>query len=268
MTLLFASDLDRTLIYSKKSRGKEVNELELSAVEWIDEKPVAYMTNKGIELLKQLPSEISFLPVTTRTASQYKRVTGLFDPAEQPKYAIVSNGAVILENGQPLAEWSERIKNQLLQDCTMIEHVMPQLEAYAKKGFVLNVLQAESWFVYMIIDEKIFSIEDLEDLSEIFYQQGFTLSHQGRKLYIMPNCINKSKALQFVKERIGASTVFAAGDSLLDLDMVLSADRGFIPSHGEAVQYKETLPSHISVTQHTGVLAGEEILKKVSKYLL
>ena len=81
---------------------------------------------------------------------------------------------------------------------------MPQLEAYAKKEFVLRVLHAESWFVYMIIDEKMFSVEELENLSQIFYEQGFTLSHQGRKLYIMPNCINKSTALQFVKERIEA----------------------------------------------------------------
>lgn len=268
MTILFASDLDRTLIYSKNSRGTEVNEQDLSAVEWVDDKPVAYMTNKGIELFNQLPSEINFLPVTTRTASQYQRITGLFNEQYQPTYAIVSNGAVILENGKPLVEWSEKINQQLKQDCTTIEHVLPQLQAYAEKDFVLKVLQAESWFVYMIIDEKMFSVEDLENLSNIFYEQGFTLSHQGRKLYIMPNCINKSIALQFVKEQIGASTVLAAGDSYLDLDMVMSADHGFIPSHGEAVQKIDSLPPHISITQQTGVLAGEEILKIVSNYLL
>ena len=268
MTILFASDLDRTLIYSKKSRGQEVDEQEISAVEWVDEKAVAYMTNKGIELFKQLPKEMTIVPVTTRTASQYHRITGLFDTTEKPTYAIVSNGAVILENGKPMEDWSDRLTMQLQQECKTIEHVMSQLETYAKKEFVLDVLQAESWFVYMIIDEKVFSVEELENLSQIFYKQGFTLSHQGRKLYIMPNCINKSTALEFLKEHIGAKTVLAAGDSLLDFDMVMNADHGFIPSHGEAAQNQKFLPPHVSITKHKGVLAGEEILKNVRNYLL
>ncbi|WP_186321374.1 HAD family hydrolase [Bacillus sp. FJAT-22090] len=268
MTILFASDLDRTLIYSKKSRGQEVNEQELSTVEWIDEKPVAFMTNTGIDYFNRLPSDINFVPVTTRTATQYNRLTGLFHKREKPNYAIVSNGAVILEDGKPLHEWSDKVKKQLQQECTSVEHVMPQLEAYATKEFVLKVLEAESWFVYMIIDEETFSVEEFENLSQIFYQQGFTISHQGRKLYIMPNCINKSTALQFVKERIGAKTVIAAGDSLLDFDMVMNADHGFIPCHGEAVLKRDLLPSHINITNSTGVLAGEEILKKVNDFLL
>ncbi|MDI2587170.1 HAD hydrolase family protein [Psychrobacillus sp. NEAU-3TGS] len=268
MTILFASDLDRTLIYSKNSRGAEVQEKDLSPVEWVDEKPTAFMTTKEIEYFHKLSPTITFVPVTTRTASQYNRITGIFKPSEKPTYAIVSNGAVILENGKPLTEWSDKVKKQLQLDCTSIEHVMPQLEAYAKKEFVLRVLHAESWFVYMIIDEKMFSVEELENLSQIFYEQGFTLSHQGRKLYIMPNCINKSTALQFVKERIEAKTVIAAGDSMLDFDMVISADQGYIPSHGEAVKQKELLPPHVFVTNNIGVLAGEEIVKKVCEYLL
>ncbi|MEK3979047.1 HAD hydrolase family protein [Psychrobacillus sp. FSL K6-2836] len=268
MTILFASDLDRTLIYSKNSRGKEVSEQDFAAVEWINEKPTAFMTNKGLQLFQHISPSITFLPVTTRTAEQYNRITGLFHIAEKPKYAIVSNGAVILEDGKVLTEWSDKVIAQMQQDRTSIEHVLPQLDAYTKNKFVLKVMQAESWFVYLIIDEDAFSVEDFEYLSQIFYQQGFTLSHQGRKVYIMPTCINKSTALQFVKERVAATTVIAAGDSMLDFDMVLNANHGFIPSHGEAIHKGGSLPPHVSITNQTGVLAGEEILKKVSDYLL
>ena len=268
MTILFASDLDRTLIYSKNSRGQEVSEQDFAAVEWVNEKPTAFMTPKGLLLFENIASSITFLPVTTRTAEQYHRITGLYNTVEKPKYAIVSNGAVILENGKPLSEWSDKVLAQMQQNYTSIEHVLPQIEAYTKNESVLKVMQAESWFVYLIIDEQVFSVEDFENLSQIFYQQGFTLSHQGRKVYIMPTCINKSAALQFIKERIAAKTVLAAGDSMLDFDMVLNADYGFIPSHGEAIQKGGLLPSHVSVTYNAGVLAGEEILKKVSDYLL
>ena len=268
MTILFASDLDRTLIYSKNSRGQDVSEQEFAAVEWVDEKPTAFMTKKGLQLFQKITSTMTFLPVTTRTADQYNRITGLFSAADKPKYAIVSNGAVILEDGKPPTEWSDKVIAQMQQNRTSIEHVLPQLDAYTKNKFVLKVMQAESWFVYLIIDEQAFSVEEFEKLSQIFYQQGFTLSHQGRKVYIMPTCINKSTALQFIKERIDANTVLAAGDSMLDFDMVLNATHGFIPSHGEAIHKGGTLPPHVSITDHAGVLAGEEILKKVSDYLL
>ena len=268
MTILFASDLDRTLIYSKNSRGQEVNEEDLTAVEWIDEKPTAFMTQKGLQLFQQITSSISFVPVTTRTAEQYNRVVGLYHNVKKPKYAIVSNGAVILEDGNPLAEWSDKVIAQMQQNKSSIEHVLPQLDAYTKNKFVLKVMQAESWFVYLIIDEQAFTVEDFEYLSQIFYQQGFTLSHQGRKVYIMPTCINKSTALQFVAERLAATTVYAAGDSMLDFDMVLNADHGFIPSHGEAIPKGGHLPPNVSITKRTGVLAGEEILKKLNDFLL
>ena len=268
MTILFASDLDRTLIYSKNSRGQEVSIQDFAAVEWIDEKPTAFMTNRGLRLFQHIASSITFMPVTTRTAEQYNRITGLFHSVEKPKYAIVANGAVILEDGKPLTEWSDKVIAQMKQNRTSIEHVLPQLEAYTKNKFVLKVMQAESWFVYLIIDEQAFSVEEFEKLSQIFYEQGFTLSHQGRKVYIMPTCINKWTALQFMKERITANTVIAAGDSMLDFDMVINADYGFIPSHGEAIHKGGHLPSHVSITNQAGVLAGEEILKKVSDYLL
>lgn len=268
MTILFASDLDRTLIYSKNSRGQEVREQDLSAVEWVDGKPTAFMTNKSLQLFQHIASSITFLPVTTRTAEQYNRITGLFHTVDKPKYAIVSNGAVILEDGKPITEWSDRVITQMQQNCTSIDHVLEKLEQYANNKFVLKVMQAESWFVYLIIDEQAFTAKHFENLSQIFYKQGFALSHQGRKVYIMPTCINKSTALQFIKERIGATTVIAAGDSMLDFDMILNSDHSFIPSHGEAIHKGGHLPSHVSVTKLVDILAGEEILKKVSEYLL
>lgn len=268
MTILFASDLDRTLIYSNRSRGPEMDEQELVAIEWKNGMPLTYMTGKGILLFRQIVSKIHFVPVTTRTKHQYERITGLFEASAEPKYAVVSNGAVILEDGKPIPEWSSKVERQLQKDCTSITHVMPLLKPYVRKGFVVEIKQAESWFVYMVIDESTCSVEDIEQISQTFHQQGYTLSHQGKKVYIMPNCINKSAAVEFVRERMGANTVIASGDSVLDHDMVMRADHGFFPSHGEVVRNNRSFPPHIGVTATSGVLAGEEILKRINDLLL
>lgn len=62
MTILFASDLDRTLIYSKNSRGQEVSEQDFTAVEWVEEKATAFMTNKGLQLFKDISPLLPFCP--------------------------------------------------------------------------------------------------------------------------------------------------------------------------------------------------------------
>ncbi|AQQ54997.1 hypothetical protein B0X71_04415 [Planococcus lenghuensis] len=265
--MLFASDLDRTLIYSRRSMGPDADPEMLTAVEEINGKLTAFMTTAGLALHRQMSSKISFVPVTTRTAEQYKRVTGLLDEVQEPEYAIVANGAVILKNGVPMAEWSARIQKQLLEDRATVKHVLKQLEVYTGKEFILEVKQAEEWFIYMIIDEQKFSPAELEHLAKIFFRQGFTFSQQGRKLYIMPNCINKATALNFVIKQLQAETVLAAGDSLLDLEMVKAADHGFIPAHGEAAQDAE-VPASVRITAASGIQAGEEILQNVRRFLL
>lgn len=47
MTLLFASDLDQTLIYSRNSMGEEVSPAELREVERYEGKPQSFMTEKS-----------------------------------------------------------------------------------------------------------------------------------------------------------------------------------------------------------------------------
>jgi len=62
-----------------------------------------------------------------------------------------------------------------------------------------------------------------------------------------------------VAARVGAGSVLAAGDSLLDLDLVRDADRAIVPVHGELLASGWSAP-HVEVTERAGVAAGEEIV--------
>ena len=67
--ILFASDLDNTLIYSyKREIGKKV------LVETMGEKELSFMTENTWRLLKELPPHMMFVPVSTRSEEQYKRI--------------------------------------------------------------------------------------------------------------------------------------------------------------------------------------------------
>jgi hypothetical protein len=56
--------------------------------------------------------------------------------------------------------------------------------------------------------------------------------------------------------------VLAAGDSLLDADMLRAADEAFRPAHGELHDTGWMAP-HVTVTDADGVLAGEELVARL-----
>ncbi|ANU22224.1 HAD hydrolase family protein [Planococcus donghaensis] len=267
MTVLFASDLDQTLIYSRNSMGMEVTEEELVEVERYEGKPLSFMTKKSQSALWNIGDSAFFLPVTTRTQAQYERVTGIFE-GQHPQFAVISNGAVILENGHPIKEWSDQIRQTCINRKTIIEELLPEIERHFSEDWVLKVREADDWFVYLIIDRARFPEDKLDFYTTTFKKLGWGLSLQGRKLYFMPESITKAGAMEYIKKRIGANYVVAAGDSLLDLDLLESANYGMLAAHGEAAKNAVSISAHIHKTKNYGIKAGEEILARVAELSL
>jgi len=232
-------------------------------VERIEGKPHSYMTEKSQSALWNLDPSICFLPVTTRTQAQYERVTGIYKGDERPRFAIVSNGAVILEDGKPIQEWSDDIRERCMSRKTIIRELKPKVEQHFTEDWVLSVREADDWFVYMILDRERFPEEKMDFYKQTFREIGWSLSLQGRKLYFMPESITKAGAMEYVRNRINATYVVAAGDSLLDLCLLEKADLGLLPAHGEAVKSDAALAGHIKITDKKGIKAGEEIVGKV-----
>jgi hypothetical protein len=90
--------------------------------------------------------------------------------------------------------------------------------------------------------------------------RGWSLSAQGRKLYWMPDGLTKAAAVREVASRVGAELVLAAGDSLLDRDLLCLADRAIFPAHGELFASGWSAPG-VERTDAAGVLAGQQIVE-------
>lgn len=78
---------------------------------------------------------------------------------------------------------------------------------------------------------------------------------QGRKIYAVPAPLTKSAAMHEVARRIGATRTLAAGDSLLDADLLLAADLGWRPGHGELADEGWRAP-HVVALEERGGAAG------------
>ncbi|MCQ9162466.1 HAD family hydrolase [Arthrobacter sp. STN4] len=260
--VLAACDLDRTLIYSKNALwlpGPDKDAPALVVAEVYDGAPLSFMTRAAEDLLLKLSAAAAFVPVTTRTQAQYERVQL---PGPAPEYAITTNGGKLLHRGVPDPGWRRHLAARIAADCAPLESVEARLAGPAHAGWILRVHRAEDLFVYAIVDRGAMPAAFLEQLQAECAAAGWTVSLQGRKLYCVPAPVTKGGALDEVARRTGAGTILAAGDSLLDADLLARADVAFRPLHGELHDAGHQAPNLFPTTVR-GVLAGEEILARM-----
>ncbi|KAB1148755.1 HAD family hydrolase [Streptomyces luteolifulvus] len=264
MPVLVASDLDRTLIYSAAALALTMPDARaprLLCVEVHESRPLSYMTETAAALLTDLGDAAVFVPTTTRTRKQYQRINL---PGPAPAYAICANGGHLLVDGVTDLDWHARVKARLDDECAPLDEVREHLMAAADPLWVRKHRIAEDLFAYLVVERELLPDEWVKELAVWAENRGWTVSLQGRKVYAVPKPLTKSAALHEVARRTGADLTLAAGDSLLDADLLLAADRGWRPGHGELADSAWTAPA-VSALPERGVLAGERILREFLK---
>ncbi len=259
--VLVASDLDRTLIYSAAALGLTAPDRpapRLLCVEVYDGKPLSYVTEAAAALLGELAGTAAFLPVTTRTREQYLRVRL---PGPPPRYAVCANGGHLLVDGVPDTDWRAAVDARIAADCAPLDEVRTHLLAVADPAWLLKERVAEDLFAYLVVERALLPEGWLAELAAWAEARGWTVSLQGRKVYAVPKPLTKSAAVREVARRTGAGTVLAAGDSLLDADLLLAADRGWRPGHGEARRRAVARRPRGGADGPRGA-GGEEILRR------
>jgi hypothetical protein len=261
MPVLVASDLDRTLIYSSAALALTMPDARaprLLCVEVHESKPLSYMTETASQLLAELGDAALFVPTTTRTRKQYQRINL---PGPPSKYAICANGGHLLVDGVSDPEWQARVNARLADECATLDEVRDHLMATADPLWVRKHRVAEDLFAYLVVERELLPDDWVKELAVWAENRGWTVSLQGRKLYAVPQPLTKSAAMNELARRTGADLTLAAGDSLLDADLLLAADKGWRPGHGELADAGWTAPT-ISALPERGVLAGERILRE------
>lgn len=265
--VLVASDLDRTLIYSSAALALTMPDARaprLLCVEVHESRPLSYMTETAAGLLTDLADlgdRAVFVPSTTRTRKQYQRINL---PGPAPKYAICANGGHLLVDGTSDPDWHTQVLARLADECAPLAEVREHLAATADPAWARKHRVAEDLFVYLVVERELLPEEWVKELGVWAQDRGWTVSLQGRKIYAVPKPLTKSAAVRELARRTGAVLTLAAGDSLLDADLLLAADRGWRPGHGELADTGWTVPG-IAALPERGVAAGERILREFLK---
>ena len=203
--LIFASDLDNTLIFSKRRISGESVVIE-------DFREPSEMLIDVWDKLKKINKEILFVPITTRNISQYTRIDVL---GEKPKLAFCSNGGNMLINGIISDEYAEIYKKSIKNAINQMENCIEFLRLDGH-----NMRTADDLFYYTKTED--------ENLVEYIRKNNETdlldIDFSAEKLYIFPKNLNKSIAIDKIREMYPDSFIISAGDSNLDIPMLLKSD--------------------------------------------
>ncbi len=255
-TLVMASDLDRTLIYSLAAcRLGGLPLPEVNCVEFLDGEPLSFLTRAAGRDLAALSEEVVFVPTTTRTVAQLARV---MLPGRPARYAVAANGGHIVVDGVPDPAWSQAVARTLAGSAAPIDEVWQWLVRACEPAWTRKLRQADDLFCYAVIEREAMPSVFLDEVSTWCLDRGWHTSLQGRKLYFVPAMLTKSAAVKEVCRRVGATGYAAAGDSLLDAELLAAAVTGIRPAHGELADLGWTA-GHVAITTVAGVMAGEEI---------
>ena len=256
--VLIVSDLDRTLIYSASALQLPYTDEEaptLVCVEILDGRPHSFLTLDASRRLTAIASAATFVPTTTRTMAQYKRV---HFPGVSPTYAITSNGGNILIDGQPDLQW-HRSTASAIADCDVdLVGVRAELKRRTQGDWALKRRVGDDLFCYAVVEPTTMPDDFIESWTAWCADRGWRVSVQGRKIYAIPNPLTKERAMLAVARRVGVDRVVAAGDGALDAGFLASADAGIRPPHGELAALGWQHPG-VEISERPGVLAADDI---------
>jgi hypothetical protein len=258
---LIGLDLDRTLIYSAAALelpGPDADAPPLVVAEVYAGAPLSFLTAAAAAELRLLSDLADVVPTTTRTWAQYRRVR---IDGWQPRYAITTNGGVLLDRGRPDLDWDAQVRRNIAESAPL-SAVAAHLERVAAAEWTLSRRTAEELFCYLVVDRAGLPDGFLPELTQWCLERGWSTSLQGRKIYCVPDGLTKRAALREVGRRLGVPGYLAAGDSLLDAELLDGARGGVRPAHGELADTGWSRP-HIEVTDLRGVLGGAELVGRL-----
>ena len=234
--MIYATDLDRTIIFSNKFL--EDCQDEVVCVEEFEDRPISYMTVSSLNMLESLKekSNLSIIPVTTRSVAQFKRVR----PVQDCEFAITSNGGTILHNGAVFIPWYNHI-NKVLQsykgDFKGMKRILMNYSDYYEK---LPKLVDNMFYFMKLKDDDDRNQELLGIFDSILDKSKWEFTLQGLKLYVIPKEISKENALMFLKNHLNADKLIVSGDGKLDIGFLKIGDIRVIPDGSEVLEYAPT----------------------------
>lgn len=247
--MVFFTDLDKTIVYSRESNHV--------CVEYKGDEEITYMTLNAKNLLNKLlcKENITIIPCTLRSFEQTSRIE--FISNTLTPFLICDNGFSIYNKGNLDESWDSYMQSQL--KAYPNNETFDTINQFVKDNNIpIRQIKSNRNAFFTIIfqcksDAELYANKVIEQVDPTLYK--FEL--QGRKLYIIPLFLDKVLALNYLKREFSHDVILTAGDSKVDENFIKEGDIMILPNHSELNIMGARRTNSI------GINAGEEILEIV-----
>lgn len=281
----FISDIDRTLIYSKRAIQEADSKYckNLIPIEYKDGKVISYMNKNAYNKLQKLMEydDFKFLPCTMRTLQQVQRISFFKDV----KYFFADGGINLYKKETPCFSygkellsifhrhsynhgysWAQEIEDvycdltnelDIAEEKTNRHYILPETQLETLTFFDLHcpdILTNKNH--NELAEDDMDVLRKFSDILAPYHINGYI---SGRKLYIFPDFLQKDCIFAFVENRLNG---VVAGDSAFDLPLLCTGNKmglePIVPKHGE-------IEGDLPITKSSGPAAADDILSFVEQ---
>ncbi len=261
---VLASDLDRTLVHSAK---RLLPGEDAPVVEVYKDRGITVAREPTIAALRELAEESAFVPVTTRSREQLARITPIWQMAERG-WAICANGATLLHRGQVDRTWKAEV-DRICGESASVSEARQMLELEIGSPDTVDWMpllrDCDKRFLYCTLELEQ-APGDLEAAANAVLEPfGWHAILHGRKLYSLPEGVCKGRAVRHLRDRLEIDELMAAGDSALDIELLLAAEHRWCPIDAELVE-QDRVPPDTRLTEAGHVGAGQQIAEDALRW--
>jgi hydroxymethylpyrimidine pyrophosphatase-like HAD family hydrolase len=224
-------DLDDTLFQTRRKNPFA----DIPATTSPNPLTVSFMSQEQKALLELLKSEkdCSIIPITARDYEQYCRTNISRD--NQVSYASIYFGADILHKNESDPEWKSQIMAKLKECTTSISDLKSETgEKLDQTSFLIHNVDD----YYLVIKHR--NKVDYEKANSECYMMlkemlppDFHLYHNDNNISIVPKCIDKRNAVEYLVQKMNPRLTIGVGDSISDWNFMDSCHFKIIPQNSQ-----------------------------------
>lgn len=237
--IFFFSDIDDTLIQT--TRKTDFSKAHSIAGYNKEGKESSYIYH-GVKLFIQslVEANITFIPTTARNIDSYRRT--LFYREFGHKYAILNFGGTVLIDNKIDKEWQNNMEISY-QKLEPLSEVMNALRNYLKiRNLELVTKIIDGFYISLYNKAHLDNEEILLTAHKVLIQflserDGFYLYENGNSFGILPDCLNKRFAVEYLINKHKPLLTIGAGDNHSDLEFMNATEFHLIPN-GSSIHRK------------------------------
>lgn len=248
MNVIYCTDIDRTIMFSQRALhqylpdAKVHDSISQSLVGDNREIAPSYISAQYLESLREFCNADSVfgdrriaIAATCRTTSECKVLRYIWDF----DYVICDSGAKILNKGDEVEEYTEYLHSVING---YVQSVKDSYRLVCQDDELFDLISRirimdDSRGVFIKLKDSV-KLDDLmssdfgNHLSEICTRCGTEYSINGRKIYLMPEGVDKGLAVKWLKSEyfdlIGDTKVISSGDTDVDVPLFEVSDEVYL----------------------------------------